>query len=90
MIKDCPPSGCKLSSPGYPGLPPQVGFNNNHFDDNRCISGFNNHFDDNRFNTALIIILMIIVIIVVGFINIMAITIITMILNNCTAYIKAT
>ena len=22
--QDCPPNGCKLSSPGYPGLPPQV------------------------------------------------------------------
>ena len=23
--QECPPNGCKLSSPGYPGLPPQVG-----------------------------------------------------------------
>ena len=22
--QECPPNGCKLSSPGYPGLPPQV------------------------------------------------------------------
>ena len=70
MIKDCPPSGCKLSSPGYPGLPPQVGFDNN-------------HFDDNRYNPALIITSMIIIIIVVGFINIIAINTITMLLDIC-------